>query len=71
MTLKLTFSFPTFPTNANPTLRSDEKITFPGLYTNTCCSHPLYTIPTEKNGVQGVKEASVRRLKDELGNPIT
>ncbi|GFY37194.1 isopentenyl-diphosphate Delta-isomerase 1 [Trichonephila inaurata madagascariensis] len=22
--------------------RSDAKITFPGYYTNTCCSHPLY-----------------------------
>ncbi len=21
--------------------RSDEKITFPGMWTNTCCSHPL------------------------------
>lgn len=47
--------------------RSDEKITFPSLYTNTCCSHPLYTIPAEQDGVQGVKVASVRRLKDELG----
>jgi isopentenyl-diphosphate Delta-isomerase len=26
--------------------RADEKITFPGFYTNTCCSHPLY-IPLE------------------------
>jgi isopentenyl-diphosphate delta-isomerase len=22
--------------------RSDAKITFPGYWTNTCCSHPLY-----------------------------
>lgn len=22
--------------------RSDEKITFPSTWTNTCCSHPLY-----------------------------
>lgn len=26
--------------------RSDEKITFPGYWTNTCCSHPLY-VPNE------------------------
>ena len=22
--------------------RADEKITFPGHFTNTCCSHPLF-----------------------------
>jgi isopentenyl-diphosphate delta-isomerase len=22
--------------------RADEKITFPGYWTNTCCSHPIY-----------------------------
>ncbi len=22
--------------------RADEKITFPGYFTNTCCSHPLF-----------------------------
>ena len=22
--------------------RADEKITFPGFFTNTCCSHPLF-----------------------------
>ena len=28
--------------------RSPQKITFPGLLTNTCCSHPLYEIVGER-----------------------
>lgn len=50
--------------------RSDAKITFPGLYTNTCCSHPL-AIPSEltENPVEGVKIAAQRRMYIELGIP--
>lgn len=48
--------------------RSPAKITFPGYYTNSCCSHPLY-IPAEltENDTVGVKIAAQRRLEFELG----
>ena len=47
--------------------RSNEKITFPNLYTNTCCSHPLHTIPMEQDPISGIKYAAIRRIEDELG----
>ncbi|CAI5446310.1 unnamed protein product [Caenorhabditis angaria] len=46
--------------------RSDEKITFPNLWTNTCCSHPLHN-DREINGIIGAKRAAVRKLEHELG----
>lgn len=51
--------------------RADEKITFPNLWTNTCCSHPL-GIPGETGvtldeSVAGVKRAAQRKLEHELG----
>uniref|UniRef100_A0A7S3DAD1 isopentenyl-diphosphate Delta-isomerase n=1 Tax=Palpitomonas bilix TaxID=652834 RepID=A0A7S3DAD1_9EUKA len=46
--------------------RADEKITFPEVWTNTCCSHPLYR-DDETNGVEGAKNAAVRKLDHELG----
>ncbi|RWS22647.1 hypothetical protein B4U80_10358 [Leptotrombidium deliense] len=50
------------------TQRSDEKITFPGYYTNACCSHPLYTdLEIETKDAIGVKRAAQRRLETELG----
>ena len=50
--------------------RSDTKITFPGLWTNTCCSHPLAT-PTEMEEEEqlGARTAAQRRLGLELGVP--
>ncbi|XP_022653594.1 isopentenyl-diphosphate Delta-isomerase 1-like isoform X2 [Varroa jacobsoni] len=50
--------------------RSDEKITFPGCFTNSCCSHPLAT-PSEltTNPIEGVKNAAQRRMFIELGIP--
>lgn len=51
--------------------RATEKITFPDMWTNTCCSHPL-GIPGETGvglaeSVQGVRRAAVRKLDHELG----
>ncbi|TSK16021.1 Isopentenyl-diphosphate Delta-isomerase 1 [Bagarius yarrelli] len=50
--------------------RSDAKITFPGCFTNTCCSHPLYTASElEEQDAIGVRRAAQRRLEAELGIP--
>ena len=50
--------------------RSDTKITFPGLWTNTCCSHPLATSQEmEETDQRGVRTAAQRRLELELGVP--
>lgn len=51
--------------------RASEKITFPDMWTNTCCSHPL-GIPGETgsnlpDSVDGVKRAAQRKLDHELG----
>ncbi|KAL0256206.1 isopentenyl-diphosphate delta-isomerase idi1 [Diplodia seriata] len=53
--------------------RATEKITFPDMWTNTCCSHPL-GVPTETGSdlptsVAGAKRAAQRKLGHELGIP--
>jgi len=48
--------------------RSDTKITFPSLWTNTCCSHPLATVDEMEEGEAiGVRRAAQRRVEIELG----
>mmetsp|Transcript_16202 Transcript_16202/g.25215 ORF Transcript_16202/g.25215 Transcript_16202/m.25215 type:complete len:316 (-) Transcript_16202:7-954(-) len=57
------------------TRRADSKITFPGVWTNTCCSHPLYAmepnevdeVPAAYPNFPGIKHAAIRKLKHELG----
>lgn len=55
--------------------RATEKITFPDMWTNTCCSHPL-GIPGEggaelAESIMGVKRAAQRKLDHELGIPAS
>jgi len=48
--------------------RADTKITFPGHYTNSCCSHPLNMAgETDEMEAMGVKRAAQRKLAHELG----
>lgn len=53
--------------------RASEKITFPDMWTNTCCSHPLDDFEVEKveENQLGVKAAASRKLEHELGIPTS
>uniref|UniRef100_A0A7G3AFP8 isopentenyl-diphosphate Delta-isomerase n=1 Tax=Lutzomyia longipalpis TaxID=7200 RepID=A0A7G3AFP8_LUTLO len=52
--------------------RSKHKITYPNLFTNTCCSHPLYNIEEEREEKEqlGIRKAARRKLNQELGTPL-
>jgi geranylgeranyl diphosphate synthase type I len=48
--------------------RSKDKITFPGVWANACCSHPL-NVEDERDGFAGSINAAIRKMEQELGVP--
>lgn len=51
--------------------RSEHKITFPLLWANTCCSHPIAGLYEDTDDViTGVVKAARRKLYHELGIPV-
>ena len=51
--------------------RSLDKITFPGIWANSCCSHPLDIDGENGDPVAGVISAAKRKLEQELGIPLS
>ena len=51
--------------------RSSDKITFPAVWANSCCSHPLDIDGENFDPIEGVTEAARRKLDQELGIPRT
>ena len=46
----------------------DSTLYIPGLFTNTCCSHPLnFDLETDEKEALGVRRAAQRKLHHELG----
>uniref|UniRef100_A0AC35U1M1 Isopentenyl-diphosphate Delta-isomerase n=1 Tax=Rhabditophanes sp. KR3021 TaxID=114890 RepID=A0AC35U1M1_9BILA len=70
LTLHRAFSVFLFNSKAELLLqkRSAEKVTFPSVWSNTCCSHPLYNEKELKDEkFEGIKSAASRRMGQELG----
>ena len=49
--------------------RASEKITFPGIWANSCCSHPLDIEGENGDPIMGVVAAARRKMEQELGIP--
>jgi len=48
--------------------RASHKVTFPNVWANSCCSHPLYSeSERDLTDAMGVKRAAIRKLHQELG----
>ena len=48
--------------------RANDKVTFPGVWANSCCSHPLSSdSESDLIDASGVKRAAIRKLHQELG----
>ena len=48
--------------------RAHDKITFPSVWANSCCSHPLASEDEmDEVNARGVKRAAIRKLNQELG----
>ena len=48
--------------------RAHDKITFPSVWANSCCSHPLASEDEmDEVNARGVKRAAIRKLDQELG----
>ena len=49
--------------------RASSKITFPSVWANSCCSHPLMVNVNGSDVEEGVVDAAVRKMEQELGIP--
>jgi geranylgeranyl diphosphate synthase type I len=64
------FSLLLFNSNGEMLLqqRSGDKVTFPHVWANACCSHPLHSEEEmDEHEAMGVKRAAIRKLEQELG----
>ena len=51
--------------------RSEQKITFPLCWSNSCCSHPIAGLQEDTDDViTGIAKAARRKLHHELGLPV-
>ncbi len=62
------FSVLLFNTNGELLLqkRASSKVTFPSVWANSCCSHPLH-VEDEMDTENGAKIAAIRKMEQELG----